>query len=420
MIVAFCGYTGSGKSTLINAAKKLDLFSGRVVSVKEEDNFYPKRLFKRILGAGRFEEHKAALFLNTDTNRQRSPLYHLAPYIYSFIVYTEFLFDYIKYEIIQKDKLVLKDVYIYDYIITLNENLNFNSRFINYLYQKFPRPYLIFFVDIEREVALERNKENKGWMRHTGARTEDHERILKKYRQLSQEKNLIRLDNNKPLESSLKVIEKSLLAKGRLGKIRRIVVCGNDGAGKTTLANRFGAYCNLLNVKSKIVHPYHNTLLYRLLLRLGFFEKGPESEKTFAKSRAKAEEVNRKGKPFIWGLLHYIDFYVQYLFFVFFYRNRVLVFDRYFYDFIADFKLYRVGGYSFFERCIPKIKNKFCLLCEPEVAYQRKPENTLDFFRACHNEYKWLADKYGMEVIDTTNLDIDSVFELFLTKLKGE
>ena len=420
MIIAFSGTSGSGKSTLIDGAKKLGIFSNKTVSVKEEDNFYPTRWVEKALGTDRFEECRTALFMNADFSRWPPLVRPLVPYIYSFVVYTELLSDFIKYELIYRDRVVIKDRYIYDYLVTLNENVDFNNRFINYLFKKFPRPYLTFFVDVERRVALERNKENKVWMNHTGTRAGHHKRVLKKYRQISKEKNLIRLDNNKDLKASLKIIEESLLAKKRLENIKQVVICGIDGTGKTTLANRFRAYCNSLNVKSKIVHPYHNTLLYQLLLMVGILKKEPESKETYNKNRATAKKVNKKGKPFIWGLLHYIDFYVQHLFFVFYYRKRILVFDRYFYDSIVGFKLYRIGGRRFFERLIPNVKNKFCLVCEPEVAYKRKPENTLDYFRSCHNEYQRLANKHGLEVIDTTNTGIDSTFELFLTKLKND
>lgn len=411
MIIAFCGSSGAGKSSLISQAKKLKVFVNKNVVVKQEDDFYLIKIAKTILGGNRFAEYKKGALLNIGPSKNQSLIHRLIPYFYAAAIYLEFVLEYINYEIVCKHKIILRDRYVYDYLVTLNQNMGLNNGLINYSFEQFPRPYLIFFVKINRQEALKRNIQNKAWLEHTGTKEKFHKRILNQYYQLAKKKNLIILDSNNMSDSCLNIVRQSFLRKEKLNKLKKIVICGIDGTGKTTLANKMCDYLDKLNIECKVVHFYHNSLLYQLLCKLGYYKIKN------GLLRSNLNSLKQKPKPLIWAILHYLDAYVQYFLFLFFCEKSIIVFDRFFYDFIVSFRFYKIKGCRIFERFVPLVKNRFCLVSKPEISHQRKPENLLSFFYFCDNEYKKLAARHNIQLIDTTNTSIDEVFQLLLVKI---
>ena len=143
-----------------------------------------------------------------------------------------------------------------------------------------------------------------------------------------------------------------------------------------------------------------------------------ENEKDrFAKNRQRSKETKKKGKSFIWAFLSFFDSYFQYLFSTVVFRRRLVIFDRFFYDFLVSFEYLNISKASVFKNFVPSVRNKFLLICNPELAYKRKPENTKDFFRYTNKTFLRLAANYSIKVIDTSKQNPSIVLEKFISEL---
>jgi len=250
--------------------------------------------------------------------------------------------------------------------------MGIKNRFIYYLFSKFPKPYLSFVIDVSRDTAIERNRLNQVWMNHSGKREQFHKYILDEYRRISEKRKLFLLDNNGNIENAFSEIQKIITLKEKFNSIRKIAIIGIDGTGKSTIANMLNEYLSRCNIKSVVAHSYHNPILYRMLLWFKIMKKQEDSEENFARNREISKKRNLQKKSFLWAFLHYFDAYIQYFIVKAYYRRHVIIFDRFFDDYIINFKFYRVNNYKVFKRFIPEVDKKFALVCDPEISYSRK------------------------------------------------
>jgi len=397
MIIAFSGCSGSGKTTQLKKLKGWDYFKGKRVVVKDEDSFVLVRLAKIFFGEKRFTEYKDNKMSIDEDSSGTSLFTSFTNFFYPVAVYLEYLIDYIIYEVLFKKKILLKDRYIYDYLVTFEHNLKLKRPLIRFLYLNFPLPYLLFYLDVDLKTILERNKNNV-----KGKITSDenfHREVIAAYREIGTKKNLLVIKNN--VKGSAEEIKFHIKNKDKFTKVKRIVVTGLDGAGKTTLATNFTNYLSKLGISWKVAHFYHDNMLHKLLKKVGYYNKNETKEVIYERSRAHNIKVKAEGKPFVWGLLHYIDSYVQLIFFNIMYFNKFIIYDRYFYDFLVSFEFLRVPYREFFARLIIPVKNKFLLMCSPEVMFKRKPETTLEFATEHFDIYIKLVEKYGLTIIDS-------------------
>lgn len=417
MIIVFSGSSGSGKSSLLKETSLLAYFKDKDVSIKKEDNFVLINLIKRYLGEKSFTNYNERKLLKKQEKGTKSKLFSLLVYLfYPLAVYIELLAEHIYYEIINKKKVLLRDRSAYDYLVTFKYNLNILNPTNEYLFINFPKPYLLFVLDIDVKTALERNKNII-----TGAITTQrsfHKLVTDEYRQLAKRNKLLLIDNIKISGASVKTIKKHILNKERLIKLRMVTISGTDGSGKTTLINLFSDYLERLNIKYKVTHFYHDTILYKLLKKLGFFKEVRNEKERYAKNRQRSRITKKKGKTFIWAFLSFFDSYFQYLISIIVFRKRLVIFDRFFYDFYVSFDYLNVKRANMFKNFLPKVKNKFLLICKPEIAFKRKPENTQDFFKYTNKTFLRLASAYSIKVIDTSRENPNKVLEKFISELK--
>lgn len=387
MIIAFCGSSGSGKSTLVRHIKALEYFNGKEVRIKQEDDFLTLRVVRIILGSKLFLEYKEQKFFNIPSTTLGSRLFSYVVYLlYPLIVYFEFLFDHIYYEIIFREKMLLSDRYIYDYIVTFKDALGVYNPVTRFLYERFPRPYLAIFIQINKATALERNK-NKIPGKIT-ASAAFHEKILQSYSQIAEQVGMFVVGGDKDLTVSVKKIEKALVLKEKLLKIKSISISGLDGCGKTTLAENLTNYADALGIRSRVEHFYYRGILHKFVERLGQ-----------ARRRNSANVVVRKKYSFIWALLVYLDSCLQYLF-TFITGPNLLIFDRFFYDYLVSFQQLQVTGLWLFEKFIPQADHKILLSCRPEIAHKRKPESPIEYLRETSRFYSQLANKHNIKVVE--------------------
>lgn len=387
MIIAFCGSSGSGKSMLIKHVKVLEYFSDKEVKIKREDDFLTFRAARKILGDKLFLEYKEQKFFNKPSTTLGSRLFSYVVYLlYPLIVYFEFLFDHIYYEIIFKEKVLLSDRYIYDYIVTFKDVLRVYNSVARFLYERFPRPYLAILIRINKATALERNK-NKIQGKIT-ASAAFHEKILQSYSQVAEQVGMFVVGGDKDLTVSVKKIEKALVLKEKLLKIKSISISGLDGCGKTTLAENLANYTKALGIRSRVEHFYYRGILHKFIERLGW-----------ARKRNSTNVVMRKKHSFIWALLVYFDSCLQYLF-TLITRPNLLIFDRFFYDYLVSFQQLQVTGLWLFEKLIPQADHKILLSCRPEIAHKRKPESPIEYLHETSRLYSQLANKHNIKVVE--------------------
>lgn len=416
MIISFSGTSGSGKSSIISKLVKSNLFNGKRVVVKEEDSFLVIKLLKTLLGEGIFLQYKEEKYFK----KRYSSIYHklfssLSYLCYPIVVYIEFLIDHIYYQVLFKDTVLIVDKYIYDHVVIFKNALKIDNKFVRWLFGHLPKPYLSFLISIDYLNALKRNKNNV-----PGKITAEkifHKKILADYKKVSEKHNLLVVDNNDDFKDTVKTIEMHILNKARLMNVRRIAICGMDGAGKTTVVNMLAKYASSLNIDCRIVHFVHNNLVYRILLALGYYDMNKPKNMLYKRSRAHSAKERENQTPFFMAFLRFFDSYIQYLFYVLMNRNKLIIFDRFFYDYAVSFEYLNIPSRTYFNKFIPKIDNKFLFNASPEVLYKRKPERVKAFFLECYELYQKMAKNMGIKEINTDNKKPQRVMDEILKSL---
>lgn len=417
MIISFSGSSGAGKSTIIAELIKNDSFKGKKVIVREEDSFATIKLANRLLGDGIFSRYKEGWYFKKKYNDFPYKLFTSLSYVmYPLVVYFEFLVVYIWYELIFRNSILIIDKFIYDHEVNFKTLLKTSNKFLEWLYGRFPKPYLSFLIDINlSNAAIVRNKHNVTGM--ITATKLFHDSVLKSFLQVAKKRNIVIIDNNGNLSDTIKSVERHIANKKKLTTVKRVAICGLDGAGKTTIVNRLARYADSLNIKCKTAHFIYNNVVYKLLVSIGYYRFDTPKKYVWKKKREQSARERFIKPSLIMILLRYLDSYVQYLFYKIVYRNQLIIFDRFFYDYLVSFKYYNIQPHQFFRPLLPKIKNGFLLNTPPLVSYRRKPERVKAFFTECHEIYLKVAQEQNMKIISTKNKNPDAILNEMLEQI---
>lgn len=394
MIISFSGCSGSGKSTII---KKLNL----PYRVKKEDDFVFLKIVKKILGKKQVSRY-------VEDKKKRKYRSKIWAFFYAIFVYLEFLIEYIFYEVLFKNKIIIRDRYIVDYLVTLNKNLELESELINLLYKNFPNNSLSFYIDATKKDIIKRNKNDKseGW-------TSDPKKfileVLNYYKKLTKN-NFCYINNQRDALYYIKL-------KTKLKNVKAISFSGVDGSGKTTLVKNFSKELEKIGFKTKIVHFYHDNIIFKLLKKIGILEKPREDNKYFKKTRKRTRLAKEKGKSLLWAVMHFTDSFVQYLFSRVLHPGKILIYDRYLYDYLVSFDYFGVSGFRIFKTVIPKLDLSFVVVIDPKVAAKRKPENNLEFFKFADKRYKKVARENELAIINANQKDEEKLVRYLVERI---
>ena len=165
-----------------------------------------------------------------------------------------------------------------------------------------------------------------------------------------------------------------------------IVLCGMDGAGKSTVAQELQEKLRDQKIAIDYVHGHTYSVSSN---SFGF------SEKIISKTR----RLLMFFIPFAYidNLFTYFNKYRRSI------RKRPVISDRYFYDKVARLVFYKIMPHwieSFFLKMIPKADFAFFLAVSPKTAIERKGEYSLQQYRRFNKIYLRIADIIGANVID--------------------
>jgi thymidylate kinase len=196
-----------------------------------------------------------------------------------------------------------------------------------------------------------------------------------------------------------------------------IAVLGPDGVGKTTICE--GLKERAKNFFFKKVYQYHS--------HFGFFpELGKISSLFFGKRFSKEEKAISQEKPiglpraalhlFYYGLENFLAWpWILWLKM----RGNLILFDRYFYDFIATNTHRKIPFwlFSLIAKIIPKPDLVFIIKASPEIIYKRKKELS---FEEIKRQLYAFQDKRISKLVPTVFIDNEGELDVVLNKIEDE
>lgn len=188
-----------------------------------------------------------------------------------------------------------------------------------------------------------------------------------------------------------------------------IAFSGNDGSGKTTHAKLIFNKLKLNN--NKIT--YREEFNYKFIKFLLF----PFSNSFINNKRDLFLNSNKKYSVFFYGwiILVYLNCIIEYIIFKTMYKNRIVILDRYIYDYYLSFNYL---GYT--NKFIYFLFNKFpnpdkgiMLFSSPEVNLKRRLNNhNIDYYKEQNNKYKIFFRNKNFIQINTSKSNIESINNL--------
>ena len=408
MIIVFMGGPGSGKSTHINKLLKSKILKNYEVVFKPEDKFFLLDIYKKLFGANTTSQFVESKKHGVGKNFKMNFLRHLIAIFYPLAILAEYTLDYIHYEILSKNKILLKERYIYDYVVTLNCNLDINLKAINQIFLAFPKPFINVFLDVDARTSRNRNTKKKaeGWENKDKL---FHQKVVKVYRKIAKHKKATKFNATRKVNNTHNQIVALVENKLILKKARTITLSGMDGSGKSSLAKALEGFAKSLGINVKVIHFYHDNMLFKLFKKTGIIKPQIVNENYFSQSRKHSTKTSDEGRPFIWACAHFLDSLVQYLASRAMYPKSLLIYDRFLFDYFVSFENLKVPGRRVFNLITPHPENRYLLETSYQKAHRRKPENNLQFFKFAASEYKKVAKEHNLKSIESGNKSIEQI-----------
>ena len=207
-----------------------------------------------------------------------------------------------------------------------------------------------------------------------------------------------------------------------------IAFIGNDGSGKTTIAKKFEKHLNELGFDVHYKTEFNYFLLSFLLRILG-------KEKLSGQRRLFLTTNSRVGKPSyfkVWPYLVWLDLWLELLWNKFFNRSRIIIFDRYAFDFLMSWEwlAYADAYLRWLYAHFPKPEIAFLIDVLPSTAYLRKKKThvyPLRYYEIQRKRYLNLAGALEIRKINAEKAVNECLTEVivefrrhFINKLSDE
>ena len=178
-----------------------------------------------------------------------------------------------------------------------------------------------------------------------------------------------------------------------------VAFMGNDGSGKTTISMH--VYRMLL---SKGLQVYYKPEFDYFLIRFIMKSLSKQRKKLTKSFVSRANNQNRSRIFKIWPYIIWIDFLFFWLFLKTFKRNKIIILDRYLYDFLISWEYLEYANelVRLLYLTFPMPDRSFVLTVSPQIAFGRKGNYDIDFYRVQTERYLALARYFGIQVIDTS------------------
>ena len=193
-------------------------------------------------------------------------------------------------------------------------------------------------------------------------------------------------------------------------KVKRIYFSGLDGSGKSTATEKLQQHLQKKGLKVAKLHFYYNYIYIKIQKKISPKKIENSSQSQYLPKRKK----NLKNK--IWTYFVVLDGILQFLFFELINFNKIKIYDRFFQDYLVSFKYLNLESNFLLDYICKKTNCHFLILADPEVAFNRNPEHSIEFFKECHQYYLDLQKQYQLEYINTSNQNPEQVLNKILTK----
>jgi len=176
-----------------------------------------------------------------------------------------------------------------------------------------------------------------------------------------------------------------------------IAFIGMDGTGKTTLSGKVVTQLNNMGLSSQCVKCMEYVII-KLVKRPEALGKIGE---TSNRSKVSSKFVFR-----IWPYLVMFDNIIHFLVRVkpVLSQKRIVVCDRYYYDFIASFEYFRLCALvakKIYFKIVPRPDIVFVLDVDAEIAFKRSREYHIGFFKEQRMRYRNMAYRHNFVVVNT-------------------
>ncbi|HJQ08776.1 MAG TPA: hypothetical protein VJ836_04835 [Candidatus Saccharimonadales bacterium] len=406
MIIALTGNDGSGKTTLGKMLARSLAAEYRPVAKLEEFDYPLIRMFRKLAGPTKT--------IQTQTETRQGSKQPLSLKLLPYIQWADSLLQTAKFKLFARHVTVIKDRCAYDYIATWRE-LGVTNRFVEFLYRLLPKPDVTFYMYVEPATSLARR--SKQPEKNSGKGLNFYQLKTQLYDDIYRHNRIALVDNNGNAQQALAQIKALLATREKLTSVKSIALSGLDGAGKTTTSEQLSELLHQLNVGHVVVHFYYNYLILKLL---GLLKKKQPDDETARNLRSleteKKHTESRKSK--LWVMFVLSDAALQYAFYRLFAFRRLIVFDRFFHDYLVSFDFLKAPHNK--QRLLhifPKPDRYFLQIADYNVLHQRKPEHSPEFFAACYQKYQALARETGMIILDSTHQPPNQITQALLGRL---
>lgn len=199
-----------------------------------------------------------------------------------------------------------------------------------------------------------------------------------------------------------------------------IAFMGNDGSGKTSVMRGLMALLNEMGQQKILYVPgYDHFFLDKLKL---IYQKITGTDVVKLQREYSSKETKKKNILFrIWPFFVYLDclcllikYHAKF--------NQIILFDRYFYDYINSFQELGISNVVI-ERLflmLPLPKNAFVFDASPEVAYMRKKsdhDGDIGYYKRQRSRYLELARNKNIQIINTDTRSLSETIQHVLSIL---